>query len=99
MDGWDEIDLLGSAQRQRRVGVRCRRSPSGVRYGSRDGAACAKFSWEGFDGCPASGRGCAGLDTAGRLVGQIFIQTIQASSENATDFFTSLLDEVDGLLG
>jgi hypothetical protein len=31
-------------------------------------------SWEGFDdGSPASGRGWATLDTAGRLVGRIFI--------------------------
>ena len=44
-----------------------------VRYGSRDGAACAEFSWEGFDdGSAASGRGWA-LGGAGRLVGHIFI--------------------------
>jgi hypothetical protein len=45
-----------------------------VRYGARDGSACAEFSWEGFDdGSPASGRGWAALGTAGRLVGHIFI--------------------------
>lgn len=45
-----------------------------VRYGSRDGAACAEFSWEGFDdGSPASGRGWAALGTPDRLVGHIFI--------------------------
>jgi hypothetical protein len=45
-----------------------------VRYGSRDGVACAEFSWDGFDdGSPASGRGWAASGTAGRLVGQIFI--------------------------
>ena len=45
-----------------------------VRYGSRDGAACAEFSWEGFDdGSPASGRGWVALGTTGRLVGHIFI--------------------------
>jgi hypothetical protein len=45
-----------------------------VRYGSRDGAACAEFSWEGLDdGSPTSGRGWAVLGTAGRLVGHIFI--------------------------
>ena len=45
-----------------------------VRYGSRDGAACAEFSWEGFDdGTAASGRGWAALGGAGRLVGHIFI--------------------------
>ena len=41
-----------------------------VRYGARDGAACAEFSWEGHnDADPASGRGWATLGTAGRLVG------------------------------
>ncbi|HEX2712283.1 MAG TPA: hypothetical protein VHM88_08680, partial [Candidatus Acidoferrales bacterium] len=45
-----------------------------VRYGARDGAACAEFSWEGFDdGSAASGRGWAALGTADRLVGHIFI--------------------------
>jgi hypothetical protein len=45
-----------------------------VRYGSRDGSACAEFSWEGSDdNTHASGRGWAALGTAGRLVGQIFI--------------------------
>ena len=45
-----------------------------VDNGSRDGTACAEFSWEGFDdGSPASGRGWAALGTAGRLVGHIFI--------------------------
>ncbi|HEY2539591.1 MAG TPA: hypothetical protein VGI28_08880 [Stellaceae bacterium] len=45
-----------------------------VRYGSRDGAACAEFSWEGFDdGTSVSGRGWVTLGTAGRLVGHIFI--------------------------
>ena len=40
-----------------------------VRYGSRDGSACAEFS----DADPACGRGWAILGTAGRLVGHIFI--------------------------
>jgi hypothetical protein len=45
-----------------------------VRYGSRDGAAGAEFSWEGFDdGTPATGRGWVALGTAGRLVGHIFV--------------------------
>jgi hypothetical protein len=57
--------------------VNLRFSPSeadlDVRYGSRDGPACAEFSWEGFDdGTAASGRGWA-LGGAGRLVGHIFI--------------------------
>ena len=45
-----------------------------VRYGSRDGAACAEFSWEGFDDGEATcGRGWVAFGTAGRLVGHIFI--------------------------
>ena len=45
-----------------------------VHYGSRDGAACAEFSWAGSgDDTPASGRGWAALGPAGRLVGHIFI--------------------------
>lgn len=45
-----------------------------VRYGARDGAACAEFSWQGFDeNDPACGRGWVTLGTAGRLVGHFFI--------------------------
>ena len=45
-----------------------------VRYGSRDGAACAEFSWEGQDeGDAVCGRGWVALVTAGRLIGQIYI--------------------------
>jgi hypothetical protein len=45
-----------------------------VRYGARDGAACAEFSWEGTnDGDEAGGRGWVTLGTTGRLVGHIFI--------------------------
>jgi hypothetical protein len=45
-----------------------------VRYGSRDGSACAEFSWEGQDdNDPACGRGWASLGTAGRLVGHFYI--------------------------
>lgn len=45
-----------------------------VRYGARDGSACAEFSWEGHnDADPACGRGWASIGTAGRLVGHIFI--------------------------
>ena len=80
MDKWDEVDLLGSAH------ITFTGNDSGelvflaleadldVRYGTRDGAACAEFSWEGFDdGSPASGRGWAALGTVGRLVGHFFI--------------------------
>jgi len=45
-----------------------------TRYGARDGAACAEFSWEGHDeNDPACGRGWVTIGTAGRLVGHVFI--------------------------
>ena len=45
-----------------------------VRYGSRDGSACAEFSWEGHDeNDPACGRGWVVIGTAGRLVGHFYI--------------------------
>jgi hypothetical protein len=45
-----------------------------VRYCSRDGSACAEFSWEGFDdNDQASGRGWVSIGTAGRLVGHFYI--------------------------
>lgn len=45
-----------------------------IRYGSRDGSACAEFSWQGHDDADeACGRGWVMLGTAGRLVGHIFI--------------------------
>jgi hypothetical protein len=44
------------------------------RYGSRDGAASAEFSWQGSDdGEDACGRGWATFATAGRLVGHFYI--------------------------
>jgi hypothetical protein len=45
-----------------------------VRYGTRDGSACAEFSWEGSDdNQPLCGRGWVTLGTAGRLVGHFYI--------------------------
>ena len=45
-----------------------------VRYGARDGSACAEFSWEGHDeNDPACGRGWVVFGTAGRLVGHFYI--------------------------
>lgn len=80
MDEWDEIDLLGSAyiaftgKEGGELVFIAIEADLDVRYGARDGAACAEFSWEGFDdGTPTTGRGWAALGTAGRLVGQIFI--------------------------
>ena len=74
MDEWDEIDLLGSAhiaftgKDSGELAFIAIEADLDVRYGARDGAACAEFSWEGFDdGSPASGRGWAAFGTAGRL--------------------------------
>jgi hypothetical protein len=45
-----------------------------VRYGSRDGSACAEFTWEGFDdNDKACRRGWAAIGTAARLVGHFHI--------------------------
>jgi hypothetical protein len=45
-----------------------------VRYGTRDGSACAEFSWEGHDeNDPACGRAWVIIGTAGRLVGHFYI--------------------------
>jgi len=80
MDQWDEIDLLGDAhiaftgKDGGELAFLAIEANLDVRYGARDGAACAEFSWEGFDdGSPASGRGWVALGTADRLVGHIFI--------------------------
>lgn len=45
-----------------------------VRYGARDGSACAEFSWDGKNGSDrACGRGWVAPGTAGRLVGHVYI--------------------------
>jgi hypothetical protein len=45
-----------------------------VRYGSRDGATYAEFSWQGFDDADETcGRGWATIGKDDRLVGHIFI--------------------------
>jgi hypothetical protein len=80
MDDWDEINLLGSAhisfigQDSGELMFIAVEADLDVRYGARDGDACAEFTWEGFDDAsPASGRGWAVFGTAGRLVGHIFV--------------------------
>ena len=52
-----------------------------VRYGKRDGRACAEFSWEGHnDADDASGRGWVVLSASGRLVGHIYIHNSDDSA-------------------
>jgi hypothetical protein len=64
-----------------------------VRYGTRDGSACAEFSWEGNENDPTSGRGWVVLGTAGRLVGHFYIHNGEDSASYAIvpDFFNGLL--------
>jgi hypothetical protein len=64
MDQWDEIDLLGAAhitfsgKTAAKMVFIALEADLDVRYGSRDGAACAEFSWKGFgDGNPAVAAG------------------------------------------
>jgi hypothetical protein len=68
MDTWDNdfLDLVEEAH------ITFKGSSDG-RYGSRDGSACAEFSWQGHDeNDEACGRGWAALGTAGRLVGHFY---------------------------
>ena len=52
-----------------------------VRYRSREGSACAEFSWQGNDeGDSVCGRGWVTLGTAGRLVGHFYIHKGDDSS-------------------
>ena len=65
-----------------------------VRYGARDGAACAEFSWEGHnDADRASGRGWATIGTAGRssAISSSTTATTCPSSPSVSDFFNGLL--------
>jgi hypothetical protein len=80
MDQWEDLDLLEPAhitfigKDSGELVFGTVEADLDVRYGARDGSACAEFSWEGSDdNTHASGRGRAALGTAGRLVGHIFI--------------------------
>jgi hypothetical protein len=69
-----------------------------VRYGARDGSACAEFSWEGYDeNNPACGRGWVVLapQDAWSATSTSTTATIQASYASAPDFFNSLLGACD----
>jgi hypothetical protein len=82
MDTWDNdfLDLVEKAHvtfRGRANGEIAFGALNGdldVRYGSREGSACAEFSWQGNDeGDSVCGRGWVTLGTAGRLVGHFYI--------------------------
>jgi hypothetical protein len=79
MDQWEGLDLLEPAHMTfagkdgGKLVFGAVEADLDVRYGSRDGGACAEFTWEGSDDSShVSGRGWAALGTAGRLVGHIF---------------------------
>jgi hypothetical protein len=75
-----------------------------VRYGARDGSACAEFSWEGQDSLgkdktrmtpPTVADGPqSALRAASSGTSTFTTATIQASSANATDFFNTLLEHL-----
>ena len=82
MDTWDNafLDLVEEAHRtftgasDGKIVLGALQGVLDVRYGSRDGSACAEFAWEGQDdNDPACGRGWASLGPAGRLVGHCYI--------------------------
>jgi hypothetical protein len=80
MDQWEDLDLVEPAhitfvgKDGGEMVFGAIEADLDVRYGARDGSACAEFSWEGSDdNSHASGRGWAALVTAGRLVGHVFI--------------------------
>ena len=79
MDTWDNefLDLVEEAHltfKGAAIAFGALKGFLDVRYGARDGSACAEFSWEGHDESdPVCGRGWAAMGTAGRLVGQFYI--------------------------
>jgi hypothetical protein len=103
MDNWDsdfldlveEVHLTFEGKSDGEIAFGALKGFLDVRYGARDGSACAEFSWEGHDeNDPAGRRGWVIIGTVGWLVAT-FIYTmamIQASFANAAEFFNSLLE-------
>ena len=82
MDNWDSdlLDLVEEAhltfegKSDGEIAFGALRGFLDVRYGARDGSACAEFSWEGHDeNDTACGRGWTIIGTASRLVGHFYI--------------------------
>src|SRR5256885_14230873 len=80
MDQWEDIDLLEPAhitfigKDSGELVFGAVEADLDVRYGSRDGSACAGVSWGGADGnTHARGRGWGALGTASPPLGPIFI--------------------------
>jgi len=88
MDNWDDdfLDLVEEAHLALRgaadgeIAFGALKGFLDVRYGSRDGSACAEFSWQGHDeNDPACGRGWVMIGTGGRLVGHFYIHNGEES--------------------
>jgi len=88
MDNWDDdfLDLVEEAHLALRgaadgeIAFGALKGFLEVRYGSRDGSACAEFSWQGHDeNDPACGRGWVMIGTGGRLVGHFYIHNGEES--------------------
>jgi len=82
MDSWDhevlnmaeEAHLVFDGPAGGEIGFGAVKGSLDIRYGARDGSACAEFSWDGKDGGRrACGRGWVALGTAGRIVGHVYI--------------------------
>ena len=88
MDNWDSdfLDLVEEAhltlegKSDGEIAFGALKGFLDVRYGARDGSACAEFSWEGHDeNDPACGRGWVIIGAAGRLVGHFYIHNADDS--------------------
>lgn len=62
-----------------------------VRYGSRDGSACAEFSWQGNDGPAVADGRSSEPPVVSSATSTSTTPMNQASSPHTSDFFNSLL--------
>jgi hypothetical protein len=104
MDVWDSdfLDLVAEAHLTFRdtadgeIAFGALAGQLDVRYGTRDGSACAEFSWEGHDDhrfASAAGS-CSAPQAASSATSSSTTATTRASSANAHDFLNSLPDQV-----
>ena len=100
MDEWDEIDLAGSAhitlsgKDRGEIAFLAVEADLDVRYGWRDGAACAEFSWKASMTVPPPAAAAGplwGAPAVWSVTSSSIKVMTQASSPNASDFFNSLL--------
>ena len=102
MDVWDKdfLDLVETAHltfkgaADGKIAFGALKGFLDVRYGTRDGSACAEFSWQGNDeNDPASGRGWVvlGMQAASSDTSTSTTAKLQASYAIVPDFFNGLL--------